>query len=237
MRNDAHMPFGFSLNRPGPLPPKPTFPPNLAAKIPLPTGSEAVGAPHKLPPPSDAQRISEVATSHAFEAIREPATDKWSNYMAEFGGSTLWVEEATKVRAEIGAAAGARVTAGLAAAMGSALLHGSFVGPQFKSARPYEIDPTLTTVGMRPGTTSYPSGHTVQAFAAATVLSAAAPWRAEREFDLARQTAMSRVYAGMHLPSDVEAGARLGREIGQSIVEKFHITAERQPPHGPTHLL
>jgi undecaprenyl-diphosphatase len=57
---------------------------------------------------------------------------------------------------------------------------------------------------------SFPSGHTATSFACATVLSSVAPrWRAPF-FVLAALIGLSRVYNGMHYPTDVLAGAVLG---------------------------
>jgi undecaprenyl-diphosphatase len=57
---------------------------------------------------------------------------------------------------------------------------------------------------------SFPSGHSATAFACATVLSVCAPrWRVPF-FVLATLIALSRLYNGVHYPTDVVAGALLG---------------------------
>lgn len=57
---------------------------------------------------------------------------------------------------------------------------------------------------------SFPSGHSATSFACATVLSAFAPrWRVPF-FLLATLIALSRLYNGVHYPTDVVAGALLG---------------------------
>jgi undecaprenyl-diphosphatase len=63
-----------------------------------------------------------------------------------------------------------------------------------------------------PATSSYsfPSGHATTSFACATVLSAFAPrWRVPF-FLLAALIALSRLYNGVHYPTDVVAGAFVG---------------------------
>jgi undecaprenyl-diphosphatase len=71
--------------------------------------------------------------------------------------------------------------------------------------RPFE--PQL---GPPTSTHSFPSGHAATSFACAAVLSAFAPrWRVPF-FVLATLIALSRLYNGVHYPTDVLAGAILG---------------------------
>lgn len=61
-----------------------------------------------------------------------------------------------------------------------------------------------------PHTHSFPSGHATSAFAAATVLAWCEPRGRVWFYVLAAAIAFSRVYLGVHWPSDVLAGALLG---------------------------
>ena len=63
-------------------------------------------------------------------------------------------------------------------------------------------------------TTSFPSGHAASAMAAAVLLTAFAPAFAPIWFGLAALMALSRVYVGVHYPSDVAVGAMIGIVIG-----------------------
>jgi undecaprenyl-diphosphatase len=66
---------------------------------------------------------------------------------------------------------------------------------------------------------SFPSGHAATSFACATVLSAFAPrWRVPF-FLLATLIALSRLYNGVHYPTDVVAGALLGVLIALLLLE------------------
>jgi undecaprenyl-diphosphatase len=65
-----------------------------------------------------------------------------------------------------------------------------------------------------PATHSFPSGHAASSFAAATVLAAFAPRLRVAFFLLAAAIAWSRVYNGVHWPSDVLGGAVLGVATG-----------------------
>jgi undecaprenyl-diphosphatase len=71
--------------------------------------------------------------------------------------------------------------------------------------RPFE-----TQLGPRSSTHSFPSGHAATSFACATVLAAYAPRYRVPFFALATLIALSRIYNGMHYPTDVLAGAVLG---------------------------
>ena len=61
---------------------------------------------------------------------------------------------------------------------------------------------------------SFPSGHSMNAFAQATVMGLAFPWAAPALGAVAASVAASRVMLGLHFLSDVVAGSLLGVLIG-----------------------
>jgi len=81
----------------------------------------------------------------------------------------------------------------------------------FKRHRPFEVHATLTPV-YKPGGYSFPSGHTSLSFATATALSRVYPkWYViVPVFLWAGSVGYSRMYLGVHNPSDVLTGAALG---------------------------
>lgn len=86
----------------------------------------------------------------------------------------------------------------------------------FERLRPFEASEAVTALIAHPGGTSFPSGHTATAFAVASALAASrAPWYiAAPALLLAAAIAFSRMYLGVHYPSDVIAGAAVGTAVG-----------------------
>jgi membrane-associated phospholipid phosphatase len=83
------------------------------------------------------------------------------------------------------------------------------------------VDPDWTPLLVTPPFPGYVSGHATTSAAAATVLGHFFPSRA-REFDrMAREAALSRLYAGIHFRSDNEAGLELGRRVGTAALNAF----------------
>jgi undecaprenyl-diphosphatase len=79
-----------------------------------------------------------------------------------------------------------------------------------RRARPRRPAPLVR----RPRTSSFPSGHTASAFAFAVAVSREMPPAAALLVPLAATVGYSRVYVGVHYPSDVLLGAVLGAATG-----------------------
>jgi len=94
----------------------------------------------------------------------------------------------------------------------------SFADSVLKSAigreRPPLADPKVHPLIALPHDPSMPSGHAMMAFTGAVVLAAVLPRMRWPLLALAAGVALSRVYLGVHYPSDVVAGAILGASIG-----------------------
>lgn len=67
---------------------------------------------------------------------------------------------------------------------------------------------------------SFPSGHTTEAFALASVISEhyEQPWVSYSAYGLASMVGLARSYHSAHFASDIVAGAALGTWVGQSVV-------------------
>jgi membrane-associated phospholipid phosphatase len=91
---------------------------------------------------------------------------------------------------------------------------------KYKRKRPNEMDPSMNLVIPPPVTYSYPCEHTVTAAAAATVLAYFIPEKADSILQLAHAAGQSRIDAGVQFPSDVEAGWKLGEQVGKAIIAR-----------------
>ena len=85
--------------------------------------------------------------------------------------------------------------------------------PLVNRARPFEVDTSIAVIDGRPTTAAFPSGHAAMAVAGAVAGSRMIPWSAWAWWPLALMVAVSRVYIGVHWPSDVVVGALVGLGI------------------------
>ncbi|HHV13466.1 MAG TPA: phosphatase PAP2 family protein [Clostridiales bacterium] len=90
----------------------------------------------------------------------------------------------------------------------------------FCRVRPFNAIPGLDALIPEPGSYSFPSGHTTTSFAAATVIMLCLPRRyGIIGYFLAACIGFSRMYLGVHYPSDVLAGTILGILIGVGVFQ------------------
>jgi hypothetical protein len=100
--------------------------------------------------------------------------------------------------------------------------------------RPFVVDPTLELAVEKPGNNpSYPSGHSSAAFAACLVLAHLMPDRKAVFMAIASEAAFSRVYAGVHFPTDVLAGARLAATVTTHLIRTSMATPVRGTKPNP----
>lgn len=79
-------------------------------------------------------------------------------------------------------------------------------------------------------TASFPSGHSTWFRAAAELLANLMPERRQRLIEMGLHAGASRVYCGVHYPSDVEAGQRLGVAAAQQVIASPQWQAFRENP-------
>lgn len=194
-----------------PLPTVPGLPTDRSPGVPI---GELPGPPA----PGSVLDRADMAAVKAAQRLRTPAGDAWAVEMGARGATGAWLDMARDYRGEAGPVQGWLGTALLGATMVSSVAAAHVLKARYERPRPFEADSSITPPFGAPHGSSYPSGHATTAFAAARVLSALQPDRSREVYGLASQVAASRVYAGVHYPSDVVAGALLGTAIADRAV-------------------
>ena len=88
---------------------------------------------------------------------------------------------------------------------------------QYKRPRPFQRDPALNPCLGRESGYSYPSGHAATARVFGLILAELVPADSGKFMAYADQAALNRVIGGVHHPSDIEAGKKLGDAIYKAL--------------------
>jgi len=103
-----------------------------------------------------------------------------------------------------------------------ALVCNLLMKPLFRRSRPFERSDEIDVLIAEPSDRSFPSGHTMASFTAAALLySVFGGWVGGFALLLAALIAFSRLYLGVHYPSDVLAGALFGAVLGAAVPPLF----------------
>ncbi|MCX4525924.1 MULTISPECIES: bifunctional phosphatase PAP2/diacylglycerol kinase family protein [unclassified Streptomyces] len=138
-----------------------------------------------------------------------PALGRAANHGVLWGGTAAAIAVFGSARARKAALGGA---ASLALASATVNTVGKW---SVRRPRPLLVGvPAVRQLATQPQTTSFPSGHSASAFAFATGLALRSPGWGAVVAPVAASVAFSRVYTGVHYPSDVAAGAALGAAAG-----------------------
>jgi membrane-associated phospholipid phosphatase len=114
----------------------------------------------------------------------------------------------------------ARIYAAMSVAQHDAYLGCYDAKYTYWSMRPSQVDPEFKPLFPNPNFPSYPSAHGCGSGAVATVLAAFFPADADALIKGAEEAGNSRLWAGIHFQSDVDAGLALGKAVGELVVER-----------------
>lgn len=168
-------------------------------------------------------------------AHRSPPLDALMLALTEIGrGGAVWA---------LAALARARVRRGLAMAACQVILAVTVawvipdvaLKPLTARLRPFVANLDLPVLREQPPDYSFPSGHASTAVAGACALTAMWPRARLVAWVLAALIAGSRLYLGVHYPSDVLAGAVLGWLVGRFVLgrTRWRVLEERPAATGP----
>lgn len=196
------------------------MPPGLVVpdlRLPGPKDAGRTIAKLGLPPaPGSAAQARDERICHAVIAQRTPQGDQWAHALDLRGSKDAWLTLAEHAAGKPSVAQALVGAAFRAAGTQSGILKNKYQRP-----RPFQVDPSIDVIGRTPKDASYPSAHAARAYAAARVLATYDPALTELAYQLAYETAISRIYAGVHFPSDVIAGARLGTALANSVMTRY----------------
>lgn len=201
-----------------------------AIDLPGPTHEGTSLAKLGEPPAADSDRAArDLRFTRRLVAQRTPEGDAWARDLDLHGTTAVWKELAAQVGDDQ-----AVTQAVLNAALAAASVQGGVGKRQWMRPRPFQVDPSITVIGRTPKhvDSSYPSIHSARAYAAARVLSAIDPSVTEAAYAMAREVALSRIYAGVHFASDAIAGARLGTYLAEKTLARWRDGKLQLAPSG-----
>lgn len=97
---------------------------------------------------------------------------------------------------------------------------------RFARPRPYQADERVSPAVEREPTFSYPSGHATRGVLLARVLAELAPSRREALLETGERVGYDRVVGGVHYPTDVLGGQRLGEALADAFLASPELRAE-----------
>jgi membrane-associated phospholipid phosphatase len=189
----------------------------------------ASGAEGALPPPPTQGSPEYQADIDEMVAVARNLTDEqraiaryWSDGPGTITPAGHWIQIAEQYIAREFAHDPPRAAYALALvsmAMADAFIACWDAKYKYWTARPNQVIANFTSYVKTPPFPGYPSGHSTQSAAAAEVLAFLIPERAAEFRAMAEESAISRLYGGIHFSSDNRNGLALGRDVGRRVVD------------------
>jgi membrane-associated phospholipid phosphatase len=183
--------------------------------------------PGPPPAPDSPERAAELAEVKNFK--RTPLTNSKVFYwqFGQYGGPGLLhrlSDEVGRRLAELGLDRNAPRAARAYALVHVAHYDGWIASQDAKfhywTARPNHFDPTITTVVPNPNFPTYVSNAATLGMAPTLVLGYLFPREAARYRGWVQEFGESRLWAGIHFRSDIDAGYAIGRNVAQKVIER-----------------
>ena len=190
-----------------------------------------LAAPDEVrPPPPPAhdspEAQAEMAELRAFRRTpRSNATALfWEVAVGGLRNFEYWNLQAGRLLLEHGAAADAPRAARTYALLNAAFYDAGIACWDAKYAywriRPFQLDPEFRTVFPTPNHPAYPAAHACYSMTSALVLAHLFPRDAAALVALGRLSGESRIWAGIHYPSDVAAGQAIAERVAARAIER-----------------
>lgn len=151
--------------------------------------------------------------------IKGPNLDKFMYRVTDLGGA-LFITVFTFTLVLFGSTNNKKVGIEALLALGFTQIVVHSLKRLLSRERPYKIIEQLNTFGIDLSDYSFPSGHTTASFSLATTIALNMPKVTILVLFLALIIAISRIYLGVHYPTDVAAGIILG--IGGAIIAHMY---------------
>lgn len=186
----------------------------------LSSGSQLRSAP---PPAYDsAQKQTELTELRTF--TRTVASNTKAYFWQSFDGvNTVWLDWISRrlfeQKLDSNTPRSARVYALFSVVQADAYIACWDAKYTYWAARPDMLDPALKTVFTDPAHPSYPSAHGCVSGAKADLLAYLFPSDAKDIEARSQEAALSRLWAGIHFRSDLDAGLKLGQGVAKIVIE------------------